>query len=196
MKIKKTVGIFSLTAFCLFGSCKSGNKELAPIPVEKVKVQVVSATTREVDQLGTFTATVEAEITNNIAPQMSARIKKIYAEVGDHVVKGQKLAEMDAANLEQIKMQMENNKTEFERVDELYKIGGISKSTWDSQKLAYDVSKSNYDNLFENTILLSPISGIITKRNYDSGDMYSPGTPLYVVEQISPVKLMVYVSET
>lgn len=197
MKFTKALSIFSLAAICVLSSCKSGNKndENATQQVEKVKVQVAKAVSRDVDQLGSFTATVEAEVTNNIAPQMSARIKKIYAEVGDRVAKGQRLAEMDDVNLAQIKLQMENNKTEFDRVDELYKIGGISKSTWDAKKLAYDVSKSNYENLLENTILLSPISGIVTKRNYDGGDMYSAGTPLYVVEQISPVKLMVHVSE-
>ena len=40
------------------------------------------------------------------------------------------------------------------------------------------------------------ISGIITARNYDSGDMYSGGEPIYTVEQIRPVKLFVNVSES
>ena len=44
--------------------------------------------------------------------------------------------------------------------------------------------------------MLSPISGIVTARNYDSGDMYSGGNPIYTVEEIRPVKLMVNVSES
>ena len=80
-------------------------------------------------------------------------------------------------------------------MDELHKVGGISKSTWDAKKLAYEISKSSYQNLLENTVLTSPISGLVTKRFYDSGDMYNGGTPIYVVEQIHPVKLMVNVSE-
>ena len=61
-------------------------------------------------------------------------------------------------------------------------------------KLAASVSRSNYENLLENTVLRSPINGIVTERNYDAGDMYG-GLPVYVVEQISPVKLKVNVSE-
>jgi multidrug resistance efflux pump len=47
----------------------------------------------------------------------------------------------------------------------------------------------------ENTSLLSPISGIITARNYDNGDMYNGNTPVLVVEQIVPVKLLINISE-
>ena len=63
-------------------------------------------------------------------------------------------------------------------------------------ELAFKVSKTSYDNLVENTILRSPVSGVITARNYDVGDMYAMSSPVYTVQQISPVKLLVAVSET
>ena len=47
----------------------------------------------------------------------------------------------------------------------------------------------------ENTILVSPINGIVTARNYDSGDMIG-GEPVVTIEQMSPVKLLVNVSES
>ena len=78
----------------------------------------------------------------------------------------------------------------------MYKVGGASKSAWDAQKTSLEVARETYKNLVENTQLLSPISGVVTARNYDSGDMYSGGTPIYTVEGIRPVKLMVNVSES
>lgn len=194
MNRKSFSGIITLIAILSLTGCKDKG-QVVETPQEKVKLQAVAVTSRPVDQLGTFTGTVEAEIVNNIAPQTPMRIKKVYVEVGDHVQAGQKLVEMDAVNLNQTRLQMENDKTEFERVDELYKVGGISKSTWDARKLAYEISQSTYQNLLENTMLTSPISGLVTKRYYDSGDMFNGGTPIYVVEQIRPVKLMVNVSE-
>ena len=142
-----------------------------------------------------YTATVEAEVKNNIAPSSPVRIDKIFVEVGDHVSKGQKLVQMDAANLKQTKLQLDNQEVEFNRIDELYKVGGASKSEWDAAKMAYDVKKTAYQNLLENTSLLSPISGVVTARNYDSGDMYSGGNPVLTVEKITPVKLLINVSE-
>ena len=78
----------------------------------------------------------------------------------------------------------------------LLKEGGVSQSDFDSFELSYKVSKSNYENLLENTILRSPINGVISARNYDRGDMYSMSSPIYTVQQIVPVKLLVPVSES
>lgn len=58
-----------------------------------------------------------------------------------------------------------------------------------------DVAKTAYENLKENTRLVSPIDGIVTARNYDSGDMIG-GEPVVTIEQMSPVKLLVNVSES
>lgn len=193
----KTIGLVKtllLAELFLFVSCKSKTPQEV-VEKDKVKIEVLTAVMQQVEQLKTFTATAEAEMMNQIAPQNAGRIKKIYVEIGDRIVAGQKLAEMDAMNLEQTKLQLENNKLEFERVDELYKVGGISKSTWDVKKLAYELSLRTYNNLLENTILCSPISGIVMKRNYDSGDMFTLGAPIFVVEQIRPIKLLVNVSE-
>jgi RND family efflux transporter MFP subunit len=49
--------------------------------------------------------------------------------------------------------------------------------------------------LKENTTLRSPISGVVTARNYDNGDM-TGGNPIFVVQKINPVKVMVNVSES
>ena len=162
---------------------------------EKPRVKLADVKAREVEQVQEYTATVEAEVKNNIAPASPVRIEQIFVEVGDRVNKGQKLVQMDAASLKQMKLQLENKQTEFNRTDELYKVGGASKSEWDAQKMALDVQQSAYKNLMENTQLISPINGIVTARNYDNGDMYGGGSPVLVVEQITPVKLMINVSE-
>lgn len=180
-----------------FASCKNSEKTAdATQEAQKEKVNVQKVSARPVEQLGTFTATVEAQVTNNISPKMALRIDDVIVEVGDHVKKGQVIAKMDAVNLVQSKLQMRNDSLEFVRADELYKVGGTSRSEWDARKLAYNISSTNYENLLDNTLLRSPINGIVTARNYDDGDMFSlGGQPLYVVEQIHPVKLMVNVSE-
>ena len=107
-------------------ACSGGDKvkEEKKAVDDTMNVEVAKTDYREVDQINSFTGTVEADVTNNIAPQSPMRIRKVYVEVGQHVAAGQKLADMDPANLDQVRLQMENNKLEFNRVDELYKIGG------------------------------------------------------------------------
>lgn len=197
MKTSQMLKVIPIATLALLMSC-SGNKseEATETQNEKVKVKVETVSVQDVEQLSEFTATVEANIKNNIAPQTPFRIEKIFAEVGDHVKAGQLLAKMDATSLKQAKIQLDNQEIEFKRIDELYKVGGASKSAWDAQKTSLEVARETYKNLEENTQLLSPISGIVTARNYDSGDMYSGGNPIYTVEEIRPVKLMVNVSES
>ena len=72
----------------------------------------------------------------------------------------------------------------------------MSKSDFDAVELAYKVAQTQVANLEENTILRSPIDGVVTARNYDAGDMYAMTSPIYVVEQIIPVKLLVAISES
>ena len=177
-------------------SCKSGEGEVAAEAQVIPQVRTQQVFEREVEQIETFTATVEAEVKNNISPMMSLRIKQVFVEVGDNVKKGQILARLDATNLEQARLKMVNDSIEFARIDQLYQVGGISKSNWDAMKMAANVSRSSYENLLENTILRSPVNGIVTARNYDAGDMYAMAAPVYVVEQITPVKLKVNVSES
>ncbi|MBR1991743.1 MAG: efflux RND transporter periplasmic adaptor subunit [Bacteroidales bacterium] len=175
-------------------SCNS-KKEETPIPQnEKIKVTIEQVHTEEVEQLYEYTAVVQAEAVNNIAPTIAGRIQKIYVEVGDNVTKGQKLVSMDASNLEQAKTQLDNLEVSFKRLDELYKVGGVSKSDWDATKTQLDVARTNYNNLLTNTTLTSPLNGIVTLRNYDSGDIYA-GNPILQVQQIRPVKMNINVSE-
>lgn len=195
--MKKSFQLVALLAVVLLGSCTGGKDKSAAEKVdEKPRVKLADVTARPVEQIQEYTATVEAEVKNNIAPSSPVRIDRIFVEVGDRVVKGQKLVQMDAANLQQKKLQLDNQRIEFQRMDELYKVGGASKSEWDASKMQLDVQETSYNNLLENTSLLSPVTGVVTARNYDNGDMYSGGEPVLTVEQITPVKLLINVSET
>lgn len=176
------------------GSKKSA--EVAEQPAEVVKPTVTTAVVniQDVDMQSVFMGNVEGYAVNNITPQQPRRITRVLVDVGDRVSAGQKVAELDNSSLAQAKAQYENAKASFERSDELYKFGGESKAAWESVKTQYEVAKLTYENLLENTTLVSPISGVITARNYDNGDMVG-SQPIFVVQQISPAKVMINVSE-
>ena len=195
MRQFKSLLIFS-TAL-IMASCGQKTSEQQTVIVEEApKVTVTKVHAENVPQLSTYPTTVEADVVNNITPQTASRIKEILVEVGDHVKKGQELATMDAINLEKIRLQVANDSIEYGRTKELYEIGAASQANFEAITLAYEVSKKTYSNLLENTILRSPISGIITARNYDEGDMYAMAQPLFVVQNITPVKMLINISES
>ena len=182
----------------MMASCgqKPAEQQQTVVVEEAPKVTVTRVHAENVPQLSTYPTTVEADIVNNITPHSASRINEILVEVGDHVKKGQRLATMDAINLEKIRLQVANDSIEYGRTKELYEIGAASQANFEAITLAYEVSKKSYANLLENTILTSPISGIITARNYDEGDMYAMAQPLFVVQNITPVKMLINISES
>ena len=177
------------------GNSKGNKAEVAVVETDPT-VAVTQVSVREVPQEETYTSTIQAYVKNNIAPQAAGRISRILVDVGDFVKKGQVVAEMDQTQLAQIELQLKNNEVEYNRLKELYEVGGLSKSDLDAVEMAYNVSRTQYNNLKENATLVSPINGVITARNYDAGDMYAMSAPIYTVEQIVPVKLLVGISET
>ena len=158
-------------------------------------VSVTGAVREQVARDAVYSATVQANVVNNIAPLSSGRIQKLNVEVGDFVSAGQILAEMDRVQLDQAALRLKNDETELERVRQLLAEGGVSQSDFESLELAFKVSKSSYENLQENTILRAPVSGVVSARNYDRGDLYAMAQPIYTVQQITPVKLLVPISE-
>ena len=178
------------------GAGGAQNSAAAPAAAAKPLVSVVSAAFENVPQASVYSSTVQANVVNNIAPQSGGRIQKLNVEVGDFVSKGQILAEMDRVQLEQAELKLRNDETELERVRTLLAQGGISQADFEQLELACNVSRSSFRNIEENTILRSPVSGVITARNYDRGDMYAMAQPIYTVQQITPVKVLVAISET
>lgn len=195
--IHRIMPLCAVASLLLTASCGGGEKAKKDVNTEEeiplVSVQQVFE--RDVPQRNVYTSVVEAYVKNNIAPQTAGRITRINVEIGDFVKAGQVVAEMDRINLDQARLKMLNDSTEFSRLKGLYETGGLSKSDLDAVELGYNVSKSTYENLLENTILRSPVDGVISARYYDRGDMFTMSQPIYVVEQITPVKLLVGVSE-
>ena len=196
MKMNNLLKLTPLLAVALLASCggkeKSASESAATQP-SNVRVEVVQLVS--VDQVSTFTATIEADQVNNIAPAMGGRIRKIYVEVGSQVRRGQALVAMDAATFSQQQTQVATLKRDYERYNELFAVGGISKQQLDQAKTQLDIAESALNNLGENTTLTSPVSGVVTARNYDAGDVAGQ-LPILTIENINPVKVMVNVSES
>ncbi|MBP9017387.1 MAG: efflux RND transporter periplasmic adaptor subunit [Paludibacteraceae bacterium] len=193
----KKFGIMMLALTIGLVSCgKSGDAKKKAAEEEIPNVQVQQVKIQDVEQTAQLTATVLPEVKNNISPSTPGRIRKIMVEVGAFVSKGQRLVQMDAANLSNLETQVENYQRMYNRVAELFSVGGASQQELDNAKLQLDVAKTNLQNLAENTYLLSPTAGVVTARNYDNGDIYSGQLPILTVMQINPVKLVINVSES
>ena len=196
-KTIKTLSLALLSAG-LLASCSSSSSSKATEEQNADTVRLVEVAPAEMRALNLseeFTAQLEAKVVNNITAQAGGRLKQLLVKVGDRVGAGQAVARMEATQAAQAQIQLADAKTNFARMDELYKVGGVSKAQWEQAKSAVDQAKLAYGNAAENTVLRSPISGFVTAKNYDNGDMTSPQLPVVVIQQIAPVKAVIGVSE-
>ena len=197
---QKTIKALSLAFLSagLLASCSSSSSSKATEEQSADTVRLVEVAPAEMRALNLseeFTAQLEAKVVNNITAQAGGRLKQLLVKVGDRVGAGQAVARMEATQAAQAQIQLADAKTNFARMDELYKVGGVSKAQWEQAKSAVDQAKLAYGNAAENTVLRSPISGFVTAKNYDNGDMTSPQLPVVVIQQIAPVKAVIGVSE-
>ncbi len=198
-------------AMLLLASCSSkesattatDNQEEIPV----VSVQEVSA--QDVPQLFDYTAQTEADKVNNISSSSSLRIKSILVDEGQKVAKGQQVVVLDDVNATNYQLQvdnalaqLENVKIDYNRAKQLYEIGGGTKQQVDQYQLQLVTAQNNLANARralanakENNVLTSPVSGVVTARNYDPGDM-TGSLPVLTVAQVNPMKIVINVSET
>lgn len=191
-------------------SCSSKDKAAGDAENEEIPVvKTMKVNEENVDQLAQYTASVEPEVINNISSAMPNRIKAIYADEGVRVGKGQKLVVLDDVNTTQYELAVNNAKAalnnaqlNYDRAVELLKIGGGTQQAVDQMEVQLVNSKNalaqaerTLANARENTELVSPIDGVVTKRNYDPGDMTGT-SPILTVAKINPVKVVINVNES
>lgn len=192
------------------GACSSDKgKDNAEAKEQLQVVKTMTVNDREVNQIGNYTATVEPEIINNISSSAPNRIKQILVDEGMRVSAGQKLVVLDDVNSDSYQLQVDNAKANlqnvqvnYDRAVELLKIGGGTKQQVDQMEIqlinaknALASAERTLRNVRENTVLTSPISGVVTARNYDPGDM-TGNLPVLTVARINPVKIVINVTES
>lgn len=175
---------------------KDEEKRIFPVKVEKIKYEVIP---RTLD----YTANLEPFKEHHSAPASPGRIKTIFVEVNDRVSRGQILVEMDPTQLNQALTQFENARSNFQRIDTLYKLNSISEQQYEQAKSQYELAQSNVEFLKENTTLIAPFDAVITGKHYENGEVYSgaPNTQagkaaIVSLMQINPLKAVVNISQS
>ena len=194
MKTKNFLPIVML--MLVLASCSSkDDKKATQVKEELPVVEVVTIGEEAVKQTSEYTGTVEAFKTNNISSNSGARIKRILVDVGSRVARGQRLVILDDVNIAQQQIALANTKRELDRARELVKIGGGTQQTVDQLQAQYDATARAIRTMQENTVLTSPVSGVVTAKNYDAGDLPA-GLPVLTIEQQQPLKVIVNVNES
>ena len=190
--MKKSLWIAVALLSCSCG----GNRNNASIEAGSgVLTKTVAAETATVRLTETFTSEIEPYRENDITPAASGvHIDRILVDVGDRVKKGDLLVSLDPTQYNQQLVQLRTIEADYNRLLPVYKAGGISKQQIDQARAQRDVQREVVANLKKNIEVRSPITGVVTARNYESGDLFAQ-QPILHIMQIEPLKVFVNISE-
>ncbi len=127
------------------------------------------------------------------------KVEKVYAEVGEYVQKDAVIVgfptDNPSARYYQAKVAYENAKKSFERIENLYKSGGVSRQDRDNAYTAFEVASADWDAAQQAVYIKAPISGYITKLNVRESDNVQPGDELFVISKIYKLKAKVWATD-
>ena len=176
-------------------------------------VETVTVETESISQQIRSYGTIQAKDMVNITPLVSERITEIFVDIGDSVKQRQKLAQIHqkpfAEQLQQARSTLEQSisafkrdSAEFERQKQLYEKQLVSSTAFDQARATYENSKSQVESArssveesienLNNTVIRSPVVGVVTNRPLSEGDIATTGTTIFEIANTVGYETRVY----
>ena len=178
-------------------ACNSSTNDKASSEeiVTAIPVKTTVAEIRTIDLLETYTSEILAYKENDITPAVQGlHIDRIHVDVGDKVNVGQVIVTLDQTTLKQQELNLATAQDNYDRMVPVHAAGGISDQQLIQMKNTLDLQKEVVENLRKNSTIKSPISGVVTARNFENGDLFA-SMPILHIMQIDKLKVMANVSE-
>ncbi|MBN2764294.1 MAG: biotin/lipoyl-binding protein, partial [Bacteroidales bacterium] len=133
----KRLSLILIVVTVFFASCnKSTQTETSVTDTDTTvyRVKTMLLEKQSVAQKVDNTASLMAYEEIHYAPASPGRIEEINVEVGSRVSKGDVIARMERTQLIQASEQLQNARSNFERMDTLYKLNSISEQQYEAAK--------------------------------------------------------------
>jgi len=176
-------------------SCGKKEEETTEQQERIEPVEVTRLQTHEVERRITLSSNLQAYETVSISPSLTGKIEHIYVEIGDRVRRGDSIVRMDQQQYQTARLTIANLRVEMARLDSLLTYGSATKQQRDQMELQLEQTKVNLKFLTTNTFNLSPITGVVTAKNYEDGELYS-GQPIVTLAEVDRLKTLVAIPES
>lgn len=174
---------------------KDQSETLVPVIATRAKEE---STEKNLKMVGT----VLADKIIDVKSEVQGQITSLKFELGDQVRKGQSLASIDdkirSLAVNNAVQKLADAKQNFQRYKNLYEGGAATKAQFEQYKLAMDNAQNQLAQArkeLSNTKVLSPITGIVSKRPVEKGAFANIGTPIATIVDLSKLKIKLSISE-
>ncbi len=196
----KYLGVLALIVLMVFsarcnqikGSAGAAGDAAAKAKTEEVQIIVpVQAEPPRRDNISSYfetTARVEAENRVQVMAEGVGECEKVLAQEGDSVKEGDVLAELDRktilATIGQAEVQVRQTKTAYDIAERSLAEGIGAKAERDNAQFAHEQSLAALNTQkvqLAKLTVRAQISGIVTKKNIQEGQLVSAATPVFTI---------------
>ena len=174
---------------------------------------VVSSTfpsTQEINEEENLMGLIYSKSSPSLAVEVSGRVVKIIADVGDEVKAGDILAKIDSekynlqfsqakAEIARLSALLVNKELDLQRAEKLFKDNLVSEEMMDRTKADFNALKEqmnaadaqlrNANRLIEETNIKAPIESEVAIKHIDAGDYVQPGMVVYELVDTKNLKV-------
>lgn len=206
-----------IISYRIYSNVQAGKERAGRVAQgQAVAVEVAAVTRRDVTPVLTFSSSLEPVWSADISGKVDGRIEILTVDEGDAVTAGMTIAVLDMGELSaqviqaegtllQARANLEQAELDYSRMARLAEQGAISVQTLDSARTKRDLAigqvraaegaLSLYASKLTGATILSPQSGVVTRRHLQVGFYAKAGTPLVTVANISTLLAKATVGE-
>ncbi len=187
--------VAAAAAFGFFVVPRMSEPEAAAETVAPPTVQVMNPQKKDVEVFRSLIGTVSPSDLVNVIPMAAGEITAVYVNVGDYVEEGQLLCEIDTKQVDSARLQLEaaeiqlnDAKTNLDRMSVLYASGDIAAQSYEqvessvkAAQIQYDSAKLAYDYQIDFSHVTAAIAGRIESSTMEVHGMATQSAPLCVI---------------
>ena len=179
------------------GAGRPGGRGAAAIPVKGEKV-----TRSDMSAYVETYARLEAERQVSVLARTTGLLEQLSVEEGTEVEQGQILLRLDKEELNlrlrQAKAAYEEANANYERIAVLHEQRMVSQTEYETTRLRFANARGGLEEVqlnLDHTDLEAPISGVITQRLVEVGDLVRNNQEVFVIADLDPLLVRIFVPE-
>ncbi|MBQ9667576.1 MAG: efflux RND transporter periplasmic adaptor subunit [Prevotella sp.] len=197
----KTKIIIGLLAVLTIAGC-SGKEESGVKAPTKVKTEIVGSEPPS-DGAATFVGTVEEREATAVSFTGMGVVRRVLVSEGQHVSRGQLLAEMDDTQARNLlagaEAQVAQAEDALERYSQLHENGSMTEAQWVEVQSKVAQARASLEVARKNVAdcrLTAPVGGIIGRKMVGAGETALPSQAVVTILDVTSVKVRVAVPES
>lgn len=222
MKLQRKLSLASVVvalvgAAALYRSWRAEQADASKVAIpQAVAVEVARVVLQDMTDVVTAVGTVEGKQDVVVSSEAAGRLVRFLVDTGDRAARGAVIAEVDnelpglaveqaEAQLALAQANMRKAERDLERNERLFSNGDITDAEIEGMRLAAQSAVSAHRSAdiglriarrqLENTHIKSPISGIVTRRHADIGEMVAAGMPVVDIVDLQIVNVSLGIPE-